>query len=213
MYDLVCTIGGHSRSYLLSPTKMAQSLCDELDRRFSSQELLDAFGIIYLQYWMQEGTEESLPHHLAMLKEFYCRAKLVNDGEPLVEGGSPYTVPEMLLASTLDNQQGLFKLTMKSNCDGACAPFFNVNPLIKLWRTLSQSRHLYKLISEYFKLAEIGCCLVLGSVEDERCFSNLRFLKSCQRNRLGKHLPLVVRMFGQQYFTLENFPYKDALES
>jgi hypothetical protein len=192
---------------------MAQSLCNELDRRFPSQELLDAFGIIYLQYWRQEGAEVSLPHHLAVLKEFYCRAKLVNDGKPLVEGGCPYIVPEMLLASTLDNQQGLFKLTIKANCDSACVPPFNVNFLIKLWRTLSQSRHLCKLISEYFKLAEIGCCLVLGSVEDERCFSNLKFLKSCQRNRLGKHLPLVVRMFGQQYFTLENFPYKDALES
>jgi hypothetical protein len=122
---------------------------------------------------------------------------LINDGKPLVGGGCPYTVPEMLLASTLDNQQGLFKLTMKVNCDSACALPFNVNPLIKLWHILSQSRHLCKLISEYFKLAKIGCCLVLGSMEDERCFSNLKFLKSCQRNRLGKHLPLVVHMFGQ----------------
>jgi hypothetical protein len=63
------------------------------------------------------------------------------------------------------------------------------------------------------KLAEIGSVLVLGSVEDERCFSSLKFLKSCQRNRLGKHLPLVVRMFGQKYFSLENFPYKEAIDS
>jgi hypothetical protein len=132
MYDLVCTVGGHSRSYLLSHAKMAQSLCDELDWRFPFQELLDAFGIIYPQYWRQEGVEGSLPHHLAVLKEFFCHAKLVNDGKPLVEGGNAYTIPEMLLASTLDNQQGLFKLTMKANCDSACAPPFNVNPLIKL---------------------------------------------------------------------------------
>jgi hypothetical protein len=192
---------------------MAQSLCDELDRRFPSQELLDAFGIIYPQYWRQEEAEESLAQHLLVLKEFYCRAKLVNEGRPLVDGGSPYTAPKMLSASTLDNQQGLFKLTMKANCEAACAPLYHINPLIKLWRSLSQLRHLCKLISEYFKLAEIGCCLVLGSVEDERCFSNLKFLKSCQRNRLGKHLPLVVRMFGQQFYTLDNFPYKDAIES
>ena len=70
-----------------------------------------------------------------------------------------------------------------------------------------------KLISEYFKLAEIGVCLVVGSVEDERCFFNLKFLKLCQRNRLEKYLPLVVRMFGQQHYILENFPYKKALES
>jgi hypothetical protein len=117
-------------------------------------------------------------------------------GKPLVEGGRAYIAPEMLSTSILDNQQGLFKLTMKANCEAACASLFDINPVIKLWRNLSKSRHLCKLISEYFKLAEIGCCLVLGSVEDERCFSNLKFLKSCQRNRLGKHLPLVVRMFG-----------------
>jgi hypothetical protein len=189
--------------------EIAQSLCDELNRRFPSQELLGAFGIIYPQYWMQEGAEASLAQHLSMLKDFYSCAKIVNE----VAGGRSYTAPKMLSASILDNQQGLFKLTMKANCEAACAPPFDINPVIKLWRNLSKSRHLCKLISEYFKLAEIGCCLVLGSVEDERCFSNVKFLKSCQRNRLGKHLPLVVRMFGQQYFSLDNFPYKDAIGS
>jgi hypothetical protein len=71
-----------------------------------------------------------LAQHLLVLKEFYCRAKLVNEGRPLVDGGSPYTAPEMLSASTLDNQQGLFKLTMKANCEAACAPPYHINPLI-----------------------------------------------------------------------------------
>ena len=86
---------------------------------------------------------------------------------------------------------------MKANCEFACALPLTTNPMIKVWRTLSPSRHLRKLISKYFKVAKIGVCLVLGSMEDERCFSNLKFLKSCQRNRLEKHLLLVVRMFGQ----------------
>ena len=129
--------------------EMAQSLCDEFDRRFPSQELLDAFGIIYPQYWIQEGAEASLAQHLSVLKDFYSSAKVVNG----VEGRTPYTAPEMLSASILDNQQGLFKLTMKANCEAACAPPFDINPVIKLWRKLSKSRHLCKLISEYFKLA------------------------------------------------------------
>jgi hypothetical protein len=62
-------------------------------------------------------------------------------------------------------------------------------------------------------LAEVGSVLVFGSVEDERCFSSLKFLKSCQRNRLGKHLPLVVRMFGQKYYAFEDFPYEEAIDS
>jgi hypothetical protein len=61
-------------------------------------------GFFYLQYWRQGGAEESLAQHLLVLKDFYCRAKLVNGGQPLVDGGSPYIAPKMLSASTLDNQ-------------------------------------------------------------------------------------------------------------
>ncbi len=193
--------------------EIAQALCDELDRRFPQHELLDAFGIIYPQYWLQDGAIDTFTQHLSVLKEYFCYSRLVNKGEPLHEGGQPFIAAEMLDGGKLNMQQGLFQVTMKANCEVACAPPFDVNPLVKLWRQLSSSRHLSKLISEYLKLAEIGCVLVLGSVEDERCFSSLKFLKSCQRNRLGKHLPLVVRMYRQKYFTLDNFPYKDAIQS
>jgi hypothetical protein len=37
--------------------------------------------------------------------------------------------------------------------------------------------------------------MVMGSVEDEICFSNLRFIKNKLKNRLITHLDLVVRMF------------------
>jgi hypothetical protein len=101
--------------------EIAQSLCDEFDWRFPSQEVLDAFGIIYPQYWRQEGAEESFSQHLLVLKDFYSRTKVVNEDRPLVDGGRPYIAPEMLSASILDNQQGLFKLTMKASYEAACA--------------------------------------------------------------------------------------------
>jgi hypothetical protein len=52
-------------------TEITQSLIDELDSRFPSHEVLDAFGILYPQYWVQEGTEDSFPHHHAVLKKQY----------------------------------------------------------------------------------------------------------------------------------------------
>jgi len=52
-------------------SEVAQSLSDELDKRFSQQELLDALGIIYPQYWQQEGVELNFLLHLAVLKKFY----------------------------------------------------------------------------------------------------------------------------------------------
>jgi len=132
-----------------------------------------------------------------MSKAFYYHTKPVYGGSPLTNGRKSYTAPEMFSMAMLDNQQGLFKVTMKANANVALAPPFHVNPVIKLWHNLSQSQHLGSLISEYFKAVEIGCYMVLGFVEDERCFSTLKFLKSCQQNYLGKHLPLVVRMFRQ----------------
>jgi hypothetical protein len=40
-------------------SEIAQSLSDEMDARFPEHDILDAFGIIYPQYLMQEGADES----------------------------------------------------------------------------------------------------------------------------------------------------------
>lgn len=118
----------------------------------------------------------------------------------------PYTPCEMLFALDLDTQEVLFKITMKANSKATCAPPFYVIPLMKLWWTLSSSRHLTKLISIFLRLWIYGCVLVLELVEDKRWFSS-------EENRLEKRLSLVMYMFEQYYYTLENFPYMSATES
>jgi hypothetical protein len=62
------------------------------------------------------------------------------------------------------------------------------------------------------KLVELVTVQILSSVEDERCFSTLAFMKSKLCNRLTIHLSIVVRMFAQQFYTLENFPYVECIE-
>ncbi len=59
-------------------------------------------------------------------------------------------------------------------------------------------------------MAEIFVIMILGFVEDERCFSTLSFLKSKLHNHLIKHLDLVVMMFTQEHYTLDSFPFGDA---
>jgi len=95
-----------------------------------------------------------------------------------MDGGRPYIAYETMFASFLDNQRNHFKVTMKANVDVACAPYFHVNIVIKLYRSLSQSQYLSDLIVEYFKVAKIGYYLVLVSIENVRCFTTLKFLKS-----------------------------------
>jgi hypothetical protein len=61
-------------------------------------------------------------------------------------------------------------------------------------------------------LAKIVMVQVLGSREDEWCFSSLAFCKSKFHNQLTTNMGLVVRMFSQNFYTLHNFPYVETFE-
>jgi hypothetical protein len=47
---------------------------------------------------------------------------------------------------------------------------------------------------------------------DERTFSTMSSMKDKLQNRLSTHLPMVVGMKCQQFYTLENFPYDTAFD-
>ena len=80
--------------------------------------------------------------------------------------------------------------------------------MTKLWHSVACNRALVSNFPEFAKLAEIAIVQVLGSVEDERTFSFLSFLKDKTRNRLDNaHLSLVVGMHAQEVYTLKTFPY------
>jgi hypothetical protein len=63
-------------------------------------------------------------------------------------------------------------------------------------------------ISEFVLLAEICLVQVPGSVEEERMFSAMNYIKNFLRNRLAEqHLNVAARLFQQRRYTLSNFPY------
>ncbi len=72
----------------------------------------------------------------------------------------------------------------------------NLNPITKFWQNLTSSQCLVMKIPEYFKVVDIVIAQMIGSMEDERCFSTLAFTKSKLRNRFNDHLDLVVYMFA-----------------
>lgn len=53
--------------------------------------------------------------------------------------------------------------------------------------------------------------MILGSVEDERVFSALGFLKSNIRNKLDKNLENCLRLYTSKY-EINTFPYERALK-
>jgi len=54
---------------------------------------------------------------------------------------------------------------------------------------------------------------VIGSVEDEWSFSTFACMKNKLNNRLTKHLELVILMFNQKVFTMQNFPFGVAIQN
>jgi hypothetical protein len=115
-------------------------------------------------------------------------------------------VDELFNVNDFDCQQGMFKLTMKSNVTTCMTP-----PLTKMWHVMTTFQIFSFSFPKYVKLAKLAMVQIVGSVEDEKCVSTLAFMMSKLWSRLTTHLPLVVRMFAQ--CTLQNFPYASVLNN
>jgi hypothetical protein len=159
----------------------------ELSQRFPVQQLMNSMGIYYPQYWLQPNAESSFDRYLEIIKAFYCG----NNRIIVVGRASKNRTGPILDASLLNFQANMFKMTMMRNCHAAMVCPLEVIPLTAIWRTINRNAMLTHNISEYLKVAEIACVQVLGSVEDERTFSTLSFIKNRLRNRLIVNLELV----------------------
>ena len=80
------------------------------------------------------------------------------------------------------------------------------------WRRLDASPATRLDISEWRQLAKIVLVQVPGSVEDERTFSAMSYLKNRHRNRLkGAHLEAAARLFELPRSALGSFNFERAL--
>jgi hypothetical protein len=61
------------------------------------------------------------------------------------------------------------------------------------------------------KVAKLVVVQIMGSVEDDKIFSTLMFMKTRFRNQLCEHLDLVVGRFAQPFYIVDTFPYDDAI--
>jgi hypothetical protein len=89
---------------------------------------------------MQPECDATFFKHLQVIKLAFCLGKThkVDDQDMMVG--------ELLNASDLDCQQGMFKLTMKSNEVVCMAPLFYLNPLTKMW-CLVTTFQIFSLVS------------------------------------------------------------------
>lgn len=131
---------------------------------------------------MAPNVEENFLTHLTIIRSHFGTTQTV------CRNGVTSQVYELVNSKLLGIQQGFFKLTMKANSAWAMEEPMDVNLVTKLWTKLSTSSLLGLRMSEFFRLAEIVMATMIGSVEDERTFNTLTFMKSKLRNRLGLHL-------------------------
>ncbi|KAJ9522872.1 hypothetical protein QJQ45_023657 [Haematococcus lacustris] len=82
--------------------------------------------------------------------------------------------------------------------------------LSEFWKKLHAS--MASQLSEFCKAATLLIVTVPGSVEEERSFSAMNFIKDERRNRLGANLSSTLRVYLDKTFTLKTFPYKEAID-
>ncbi|KAJ9520854.1 hypothetical protein QJQ45_014047 [Haematococcus lacustris] len=82
--------------------------------------------------------------------------------------------------------------------------------LSEFWKKLHAS--MASQLSEFCKAATLLIVTVPGSVEEERSFSAMNFIKDERRNRLNANLSSTLRVYLDKTFTLKTFPYKEAID-
>ncbi len=105
----------------------------------------------------------------------------------------------------------LFKVIMQANNKMVLGPPLTCNHVTKMWWSLFANVVIKHILSKYFKLVEISIVMVLGSMEDECCFSTLFLTKFKLKNRLTNPFDLVVRMFAQDHYSMETFQFGDVI--
>ena len=102
-----------------------------------------------------------------------------------------------------DNDRPSRKSRKKPNITTLCQEF---------WTYVEENPGRASTLKEWILLAKLIFVMVPGSVEEERMFSAMKYLKNLYRNRLNeKHLTLCARAFHHSRLTIDNFPYKEAI--
>jgi hypothetical protein len=79
------------------------------------------------------------------------------------------------------------------------------------WKKIFFNALLCVQLFEFIKVEESIMVQNIGFVQDEKNISILTFMKMRLQNQLCEHLDLVVHMFAQLFYTIDTFPYNDAI--
>ncbi|KAJ9508209.1 hypothetical protein QJQ45_021582 [Haematococcus lacustris] len=124
-------------------------------------------------------SDEDFLERLAIVKARYCMDATLANGQQ---------APALLDQQKLSAQQSAFVEVMRCQAEHrvelSSAAANPAKETTKLWRYLAGQPITKADILEYIKLAELALVMTPGSVEEERMFSDMAYLKDDTRNRL-----------------------------
>ncbi|KAJ9515939.1 hypothetical protein QJQ45_016887, partial [Haematococcus lacustris] len=124
-------------------------------------------------------SDEDFLERLAIVKARYCMDATLANGQ---------RAPALLDQQKLSAQQSAFVEVMRCQAEHrvelSSAAANPAKETTKLWRYLAGQPNTKADILEYIKLAELALVMTPGSVEEERMFSDMAYLKDDTRNRL-----------------------------
>ncbi|KAJ9530549.1 hypothetical protein QJQ45_012511 [Haematococcus lacustris] len=166
----------------------ADAVVRDLHSRFLPPEHAKGLAVVYAHYWDKQPSDEDFLERLAIVKARYCMDATLADGQ---------------LAPALLDQQSAFVEVMRCQAEHrvelSSAAANPTKETTKLWRYLAGQPITKADILEYIKLAELALVMIPGSVEEERMFSTMAYLKDDTRNRLQEcHWNVCAHVCAQQ---------------
>jgi hypothetical protein len=148
---------------------------------------MDALGVIYPQYWLEDNCEANFEKHLQIIKEYYGQVR------PFSIATYPQgSIDPILSLAKLDIQTTLFKQCMQENAHKMMKKPITLNPVARLGIALALTITWSMPSASISLWPEFATVMVLGNVQDERTFSTVSFMKSKLRNKLTMNLQTVV---------------------
>ncbi|KAJ9533297.1 hypothetical protein QJQ45_026342, partial [Haematococcus lacustris] len=170
----------------------AVAVVRDLHSRFLPPKHAKGLAVVYAHYWDKQPSDEDFLEHLAIVKARYCMEATLANGQ---------RAPALLDQHKLSAQHLAFAEVMRRQAEHrvelSSAAANPAEEITKLWRYLAGHPITKAYISEYIKLAELALVMTPSSVEEERMFSAMAYLKDDTRNRLQEcHLNVCARVFA-----------------
>lgn len=178
---------------------------------------MTALSIFQPQFCTERhGHEQRLAQELTVIKRFLGVPKAIVEGkhkgvqvEPLLNSSKleEQSRNYLFLPSRLLLRWRLCRLRRTGRRTVTVTYLF----LAIFCRLMTKSAERIHLVSEFTRGLHLVTVMVNGSEEDERLFSAMNRVKNGTRNRLSIHLQDAVSSVAQPKFTLETFPFNDAV--